>query len=182
MPDNFYVPTQTRPIKLPENLKPIKLDMNDIKDGVLGTMEKGLAENATTMDSVSLGDKLKGSAGDILNFGINQYQNFNSLAQNADENKAQTIGNTIQGASLGMKLGGPVGAIAGGAVGLGLGLIDAKKDQNERVERFDENFRQKRDETKADRKDAYNQMQGNQESNALKNIYSNQQKFVNPYG
>tara|TARA_A100000172_G_C3044260_1_gene111860 strand:- start:43950 stop:44510 length:561 start_codon:yes stop_codon:yes gene_type:complete len=176
LPVNQYMPT------MPVN--PVKLEKIDINAPIL---ENGVdiptPNSVGAKPKMDIGANALASAGDIMNFGAEQYANFQSVSSSTAESKAQTMGSTLKGASLGMKVGGPWGAAIGGALGLGAGIIDSNKDKKIRLEKENKEYEDMLASTKDERKRSYYLMQGRQVSQAQSNVYGKQQKTYNPnYG
>lgn len=174
LPVNQYMPTMpVNPIKP----TPINLKAETLSSGVDIPTTPGAGPK------MDIGGNLMGAAGDIMNFGAEQYANFQSVSSSTAESKAQTMGSTLKGASLGMQVGGPWGAAIGGALGLGAGIIDANKDKKLRSEQANDEHEDMLASAKDERKQSYNLMQGQQASAAQNNVYGKQQKTYNPnYG
>ena len=82
---------------------------------------------------LNFGDKLQANAGNILNFGLDAYQQLSQTAQSDKEADARTLSLAASGASAGMTVGGPWGAAIGGVVGLGAGLLKKGPDRKKRL-------------------------------------------------
>ena len=81
----------------------------------------------------NFGEKLQANAGNILNFGLDAYQQLSQTAQSDKEADARTLSLAASGASAGMTVGGPIGAAIGGVVGLGAGLLKKVPDRKKRL-------------------------------------------------
>lgn len=172
--------------KVQTGFRPVLLQPNTIEKVDLSPLEEMTKNNDSDMpspgfDAKAVGDKIKGNAADIVQFGVNRYNDFKTISPSSDASTAQTIKTGVEGAALGLKIGGPVGAIAGGLLGTGLGMIDSKSDKRKRIEALDNQHREMLEDRKAKRKRDYQLSQGKQASNAEYGIMQNQSKFINRY-
>lgn len=184
LPDNQYMPTSPDRAKI-EKVKTLKYGVAGV-DNLLRapTLNNGIEvpEVGGQASKMDIAGNLASGAGEILNFGAEQYANFQNTAASTKESQSQMIAGTMKGAQVGMSVGGPWGAAIGGVAGATMGFIDLKRDQKERVRQGDTEHSEMLDRTQQDRKRTYQVQKGEQASAMAMNTYGKQEKFYNPYG
>lgn len=174
LPTNQYAPLVLQPTE--------KITVPNLEELGIKPKSTGIENLDNPEAKMDIGKNTLNAAGDILNFGVQEYANFKNTSASTAESQAQMLGSTMKGASLGLKIGGPVGAGIGAVGGAALGFIDMQSDKNKRADAQDKEHREMLDSKKAERKESYYASKGEQVSNEANNIYGKQQKIYNPYG
>jgi len=182
LPENEYVP---RAIDR-DKVQALKLKQYGVEN-VNNDLEANLLTNGVDPIDIptgkdkdyKFGKSVLNNAGNIANFGMEEYANFKNVSGSTKESQNQMLGTTLKGAQLGLSIGGPWGAAIGAVGGAIIGGVDLKADQKKRVENEDKKNKAELDKAKAYRKNIYNMQQGEQIT-AVE--YGTQEKYYNPYG